>query len=105
MTRAATRVAASRVAHAIRAGARRHEERNGRRVYRGVITSLAPLAIDLLGVDLALDALDVDFSQDVARYAASEGLQIGDSLALNEVADGEWVAVTVISDTAIRAVP
>lgn len=93
------------LAHAIRHGAARHEQRHGRRSYRGTITSLTPLAIDLHGVDLNLDDQDVELSQDVQRYDASEGLQIGDQLALLEVAPGDWIAATVISDTTIRSVP
>jgi hypothetical protein len=100
-----SKVAARILSSAIRAGARRHEERTGRRVYRGVITSLAPLGVDLEGLDLSLDAQDIQLSQDVERYKASEGLHVGDGLALLEVDDGDWIAVTVISDTAVRTVP
>lgn len=97
--------AAKILAHAIRNGAKRHDQNAGRRVYRGTITSLSPLAIDLHGVDLNLDDQDVEFSQDVARYDASEGLHAGDQLGLIEVADGDWIAVSVQSDTAVRTVP
>lgn len=100
-----SRQAARILAGAIRRGAQRHDQKVGRRVYRGVITSLSPLGIDLLGVDLSLDNTDVQLSQDVARYDASEGLRIGDSLALLEVDEGDWLAVTVVSDTTIRTVP
>lgn len=100
-----SREAARIVATAIRNGVRRHEERVGPRVYRGTITGLSPLAIDLHGVDLNLDDQDVQLSQDVQRYDTSEGLAVGDQLALIEVAEGDWIATTVISDTAIRSVP
>lgn len=98
------RKAARMLADAIRAGARRHDENAGRRVYRGVITGLSPLAVDLLGVDLNLDDQDIELSQDVARYDASEGLDVGDALALLEVDDGDWIAVSVLSETTIRPV-
>jgi hypothetical protein len=97
--------AARRLAHAIRQGARQHDRKAGRRVYRGVIRTLSPLSLDLLGVDLTLDDRDVELSQDVLRYDASEGLRVGDTLALLEVQEGDWIAVSVVSDTTIRPVP
>lgn len=97
--------AAKILAHAIRHGAKRHDQNAGRRVYRGTITSLSPLAIDLHGVDLNLDEDDVELSQEVERYKASEGLQVGDQLGLIEVQDGDWIAVSVQSDTTVRSVP
>lgn len=91
--------AAKILAHAIRHGARRHEQRHGRRVYRGTITSLSPLGVDLLGVDLTLDADDIDLSQDVALYDQNVGLVVGDVLALIEPEQGDFIATTVVSDT------
>ena len=93
------------VARAIRRGAQRHSERKGRSVSRAVITALDPLELDLLGSDMALDADDVDFSQEVERYDASEGLNVGDTLSLIEVEEGDWIAVGVVSDTEVRPVP
>lgn len=93
------------VAHAIRRGAQRHSERKGNPVSRARIVSLDPLSLDLLGSDMTLDDDDVDLSQEVARYDASEGLEVGDTLTLMEVEEGDWVAVGVVSDTEVRPVP
>jgi hypothetical protein len=91
--------AARTLAHAIRRGAQRHDERQGRRVYRGTITSLSPLGVDLLGVDLTLDEDDLELSADVEAYDTTTGLAVGDVLMLLEVEDGDFVAVAVVADT------
>lgn len=93
------------VAHAIRRGAQRHSERKGHPVSRAIILSLDPLELDLLGSDMTLNDDDVDFSQEVERYDASEGLNVGDTLSLIEVEEGDWIAVGVISDTEVRPIP
>jgi hypothetical protein len=93
------------LARAIRHGAQRHSERKGHPVSRAVITSLDPLALDLLGSDMTLGDDDVDFSQEVERYDASEGLNVGDTLTLMEVQEGDWIAVGVVSDTEVRPIP
>lgn len=97
--------AVPRIAEVIRAGARAEGDRRGRHGSRGRITALTPLTVDLLGIDLTLNASEVELSADVLRYDASEGLQVGDALALVEVGEGDWIAVAVLSDTTIRPVP
>lgn len=94
-----TSQAAQTLAAAIRHGARRHDERHGPRVYRGTITSLSPLGVDLLNTDLSLDADDIEYSTTVTDYDTATGLVKGDVLALIEVDDGDFVAVAVVSDT------
>lgn len=97
--------AARILADAIRGDGRRRAKRENRSRARATVTSVDPLELDLHGSDLVLDDDDVEFSQDVARYSASEGLDEGDVLVLIEVDEGDWVAVTVVSDKDVRAVP
>lgn len=96
------RSAERHLARGIRAALRRHDERRGRHVARGRIITLNPLGVDLLESDLTLDEDDIDLSQDVRRYDATEGLAVDDVLALLEVAEGDWIAVSVLSDHAVE---
>ena len=95
-----TSQAARILAGAIRHGARRHHEHVGPRMYRATIISLDPLGVDLLGVDLNLDDQDIEMSTTVETYDQAIGLQLGDVLMLNEVQDGDFVAIAVVSDSA-----
>lgn len=83
---------------AIRAGARRHAERIGRSVHRGRVSQVSPLIVDLLASDLLLEEDQIELGQDVARYDDTDGIAVGDILALLEVEQGDWIAVTVVSD-------
>lgn len=95
MSRDAARAAAA----AIREGARRQVDRQRGGTARATVTRVSPLELDLHGSDLTLDADDVELSQDVRRYHASEGLKVGDVLVVTEVDEGDWIAQTVTSDS------
>jgi hypothetical protein len=97
--------AARLLADAFHLAARRQSERRGRQHGRGEITSLAPLIVNLLGTDLVLGAADIELGASVLRFDATEGLAVGDVLALAEMAEGEWMAVDVGTAKTIRPVP
>jgi hypothetical protein len=63
---------------------------------RASVLNVSPLRLDLHGSALVLDADDVEFGREVARYVADEGLSRGDVLVLTEVDEGDWIAVAVV---------
>jgi hypothetical protein len=96
--------AARLLADAFHLAGQRQAERRGRQHGRGEITSLSPLIMNLLGTDLVLGQDDVELGASVLRFDASEGLAVGDVLALVEMAEGEWMAVDVGTAKTIRPV-
>lgn len=92
------------VADAIRRAGARSAERDRRGTARATVLSWTPLLLDLHGADLQLDDDDVEIGQDVRRYHASEGIQAGDVLVVTEVDEGDWIATSVVSGTAVKPV-
>jgi hypothetical protein len=90
------------VAAAIQQAPKRHQEQNGSGRYRATVTrwdSPGAFTVDLHGHDLDLTDDDVTLGQTVRRYEADVGIKEGDNLVLLELADGDFVAVEVESDT------
>lgn len=95
--------AARILAHAIRNGARRHTERQGRQTARATVLSVQPLRLDLHDSDLILDEDDVEFADHAITELTIEpdGMQVigpgtlavGDVVAVLEVSRGDWVIV------------
>lgn len=82
---------------ALAAAIRKHSHRQAmasRRAYYGIVTSVDPLAVDIAGVDDSLDA-EVAFDETVSLALDAEPLAVGDTLALLEMADDDYIAVGI----------
>lgn len=102
------RAAARRVARAIKRGAREEREANAPRQYRATILVFNDeddFSVDLHGEDLTLDEEDVTLGQTVRRYNAEVGLEADDALILNELGEGDYVAVDVESSNPETGAP
>jgi hypothetical protein len=93
---------AARIARAMRKAARHHAQQAGPGRYLATVVrweSHDDFALDVHGEDLELDDDDVTLGQSVRRYDRDVGVAQGDDLVLIEIADDEYVAVEVASDS------
>lgn len=92
-------------AHRLSAGLRSvlaaHTERVGTGRYRATVTAWndqTDFELDVHGLDLTLDAQDVNLGQTVRGYDAITPIDVGDALILVQVGEGDYVAVEVESE-------
>jgi hypothetical protein len=66
----------------------------------GVVRSVSPLQVELGHTNDVLDSDELVVTQEVRRYDAQVGLEVGDSLALMPMESGEYLAVGVVANEA-----
>ena len=93
-----TRPEIRELAGAMRRHTRRTVRRHGTARVEGVVLAVAPLLVDVAGMDAQLDDDDVTIGNALAAHLADVPLEVGDTLVLVEADDGDYDAVDVLRD-------
>jgi microcystin-dependent protein len=64
----------------------------------GIVRQVDPLQVELGHTNFVLDSDELVVTQEVRRYDATTGLQVGDALGLMPMESGEYLAVGVVSN-------
>lgn len=87
---------------ALRQKAGSEAKRHHRPLRYAVITRAKPLTAELTDGSLVLDDDDLVLGQWPEQYRKQYGLRVDDTLIVNRMSNGDWLATDVVSDRPIR---
>lgn len=85
-------------AQALRRHARSAVEYHARSSSYAQVIAVDPLAVALHGSDEVLDDSQLSLTQWVKRYDLDHTIDVGDTLVIHEMPNGDWLATDVVSD-------
>lgn len=95
-----SRKAAGRLARSVRSHSKRSVNYNqsNRAPHYGVVLSTDPWEVEMHDGELLLEADDLVVTQWVEKYHVLYGVDVGDTVVITEMRDGDWMLSDVISD-------
>lgn len=93
----ASRRHVAQAAQAVRALARTASDYGRREPVYGAVISTKPLVAQLHGSSLELDADALVLTQSVRRYDRDHTIDVGDTLVVSAMPNGDWLVTDVVS--------